>query len=343
MKHLSIVMIFLLWFAVFACTNDLSQQHDTEQENPQGTEQGQPEQPGLTEQPEIKEPEISGEGESEPIMPEVEQPVIEPQEEKPPIVELPIIEPPVVEPLEQVLMEEKPTSPEIRPPNEETPEVIPPVIVPPINALLVINELRTEYSRITQRYEFIEFKVKRAGNLNGIRLFIMADSNNPFIYDFPSINVALGEYITLHLQTPENNFKDELGDNLELSGGNDSCPTARDLWVVGSKELLCATDIVYLEDDGNNVMDAVVLSEKPSKTWGNDYSHFAKIEEFLFYEGAWKAANGSMPTPLDVVNTSSIKSSTAKSVCRYEGREISHTASDWYISGSGTTPGLPNN
>ena len=355
MKHLSFLLILFIWLAVFACTNDLSQQKETEKE--QGIEQ---------EQPVIKEPEIVP-LEQVPLetrppneeTPETEQPVIEPPETvrpeppiiEPPVIELPIVEPPIINPPEIKQPEEKPPiieppviePPEVIPPIIELPIVEPPVVVSPTNALLVINELQTEYSSITKRYEFIEFKVKRTGNLNGIRLFIMADQKNPFIYDFPDINVSLGDYITLHLRTPEGDCKNELGDNLSLSGGTDSCNTARDLWVASSKKILCLTDIVYLEDEGGNVMDAVVLNENPSTKWDKNVAHFAEITEFLFYEGVWKAANGGMPTPLDVVNTSSIKTFTTKSICRYEGREISHTANDWYVSGTGTTPGLANN
>jgi hypothetical protein len=363
MKHLSFLFILFIWLAVFACTNEIS--HQTETEHEQGIEQ---EQPGQLEQTEIEEPEIRPPNEETPeteqtvIEPPIteppeterpEQPVIEPLEQvpleqvpletEPPVIELPIVEPPIIEPpfIEPPIIE----LPIIEPPEieePETPEVIPPVVEPPTNALLVINELRTEIMLSAKRAEYIEFKVMQTGNLNGINLNIMNNAKNPFVYNFPAINVSLGEYITLHLRTLENNCKDELGDNLALSGGTDSCPTARDLWVEGSVKYLYKTDIVYLEDEGGNVMDAVVLSEKPSSAWGKDYSHFAEIEEFLFYEGAWKAANGSMPTPLDVVDTSSIKTATVKSVCRYEGRENSNTAGDWYVTSVGTTPGLAN-
>jgi len=388
MKHLSFLLILFIWLAVFACTNDLSHQTETEQE--QGIEQEQPvikepeivpleqvpletrppneetpetEQnvidPPITEPPEtvrpekpiiepleqvpleteppvielpiveppiINPPEIKPPEEKPPI---IEPPVIETPEEKPPIIELPIVEPPVIEP------------PEVIPPIIELPIVVPPVVVTPTNALMVINELKTEYALSANRAEYIEFKVTQSGNLNGISLNIMNKAKNPFVYNFPAINVSLGEYITLHLRTLENNCKDELENNLALSGGTDSCPTARDLWVAGSEKHLKKTDIIFLEDEGGNVMDAVVLNENPSTKWDKSVSHFAEIMEFLFYEEMWKAVNGGMPTSLDVVNTS--KTSTYRSVCRYEGKEISHTANDWYVSDNGTTPGLPNN
>ena len=348
MKHLSFLLILFIWLAVFACTTDVSQQMETEQE--QGIEQEKPE----IKEPEIVPPEIVPPNEETPEtgQPVTELPIIEPPETvrpeppiiEPPVIELPIVEPPIIEP------------PEVIPPIIEVPIVEPPVIEPPIieppvieepeiepsiNALMIINELRTENSATLKHAEFIEFKVTQAGNLNGIRLCIMADLKNPFVYDFPAINVSLGEYITLHLRIFDKNCKDELGSNLALSGGIDSCPTARDLWVDGSSKYLKKTDIVFLEDEGGNVIDAVVLSEKPSTKWDKSVAHFAQIMEFLFYEGMWKAANGNMPTPLDVVDTS--KTSMYKSVCRYEGREISHTANDWYVTDNGTTPGQANN
>jgi len=360
MKHLSIVMIFLLWFSVFACTNDLSQQHETEQENPQGIEQGQPEQP------EIKEPEISGEEEREPVTPEVEQLVIEPQEEK-----LPIVEPPVV-----VLPEEKSTSPEIvppeiRPPNEETPEIEqpeiespeiepletespevipletePPEVILPVVEFpkndLIINELKTESSSILKHAEFIEFKVMNACNLSGISVHIMNKEKNHFFYNFPNIDVSKGEYITLHLQTLENNCKDELGNNLALSGGIDSCPTARDLWVADNKDHLNSTDIVYLQDSDGKIIDAVVLNKQPSSKWDKSLAHFEQIMELLFNEDVWGSKDGEKPTPYDAVDTSLI-TNINRSVCRYEWRENHFNATDWYISGIGNfTPGLPN-
>lgn len=237
----------------------------------------------------------------------------------------------------------------------ETPELkpIPPVIVPPEDgkpvdvmpdlAILQINELRTELSIIDKRAEYIEFKVKEAGKLNGLSLYIMYEAQNPFIYKFPDINVMRGEYITLHLQTFESVCIDELGDNLSLSGGTDSCPTARDLWVSGTAELLHKTDIVHLQDANGIITDAVILNETPDETWNKNQAHFAEITENLYNCGMWKSSAGTKPTALDAVNTSAIGTNFRKSICRYEGRENTHSAKDWYIADYGfITPGLPN-
>ncbi len=215
--------------------------------------------------------------------------------------------------------------------------------MPPNNAVLLINELRTEYSISSKRAEYIEFKVLAEGNLNGLSVHIMNDASNPFVYNLPDVNVNKSEYITLHLRTLEKNCVNELGDNLALSGGNDSCPTARDLWVEGSNKYLYKTDIVYLQDASGNIMDAVVLNENPNKTWDKAVSHFQAITEFLFNVGAWESKDGEKPTPLDAVDTSAVSTSYIKCVCRYEWRANHFNATDWYINTTISTPGLANN
>jgi hypothetical protein len=46
--------------------------------------------------------------------------------------------------------------------------------------------------------------------------------------------------------------------------------------------------------------------------------------------------------PLDAVDTTAIGTNYFKSVSRYEGRENTHSAKDWYIAGY-ITPGKVNN
>jgi hypothetical protein len=209
--------------------------------------------------------------------------------------------------------------------------------------LLEINELQTELTTVGKHAEFIELKVAQSGNLDGVCLYIMYEADSPFVYNFPDITVAEGDIITLHLQKLETVCIDELGENLSASGGNESCPTARDLWVSGTAELLHKTDIVYLQDANGRFMDAVVLNEKPGASWNNKQAHFAEITKKLFTAGMWMSADGSPPAPLDAVNTSSIGTSIHKSVSRYKDRENFHTATDWYIAEAGySTPGMAN-
>jgi len=204
---------------------------------------------------------------------------------------------------------------------------------------LRITELRTDYSR--PRAEFIELRTFGAGNLGALRVFIVSNTRNPLVYEFPSVEVRAGEYITLHLRQMEDSSRDELGTNLAESGGTDSSPTARDLWVPGTGKLLRRTDIVYLLDQDGRVVDAVVLSETADPAWGRD--HFADAAEFLFGEGAWRSADGTGIRPTDAVRTAG--TTATRTINRDETlAENSRSAADWYITvTSGATPGRPNN
>ncbi|MDR0456578.1 MAG: hypothetical protein LBH20_07860 [Treponema sp.] len=207
--------------------------------------------------------------------------------------------------------------------------------IPPLR----INELRTEYSK--PKCEFIELKTLRAGNLGALRVFIAGNNKAPMVYEFPPVEVANGEYITLHLRTTEESNCDELGSNLDESGGADSSPTARDFWIPGSAKLLHKTDAIYLLDQDDCVVDAVMLSESADPWWSKDY--FAEAAEFLFNAGAWKSPDGKMCSPADAVSSSG--TTLTRTICRDETlTENSGTAADWYITAnSSATPGKPNN
>jgi len=204
---------------------------------------------------------------------------------------------------------------------------------------LLITELRTETSK--PRYEFIELKTLEAGNLGALRVYVAGNYKAPLIYEFPSVEVLKGEYITLHLRTTDVNNRDELGRNLGESGGTDSSPTARDLWIPGSTKLLHKTDAVYLLDQDDSVVDAVMLSEKADPWWNKVY--FAETAEFLFNADAWKSPDNKICDPSKAVQSAS--TTATRTICRDEtpGKD-SGTAADWYITvNSGSTPGKPNN
>jgi len=203
---------------------------------------------------------------------------------------------------------------------------------------LYINELRTEYSN--PRAEFIEFITRDAGNMGALRVYIASNTRDPLVYEFPSIEVAANEYISLHLRTIEADSRNELGSNLAESGGRDSSPTGRDLWIPGSTKLLRKTDIVYLLDQDDGIVDAVMLSENADPWWSN--SSFAEIAEFLFRSDAWKSSDGKICSPADAVRTAG--TTNTRTICRDETIAHSRTAASWYITvTSGATPGRSNN
>ena len=203
---------------------------------------------------------------------------------------------------------------------------------------LLINEIRTEASK--PRYEFIEFKTLETGNLGALRLFIAGNYKAPMVYEFPSVEVGKGEYITLHLRTTEEGCRDELGSDLTESGGTDSSPTARDFWIPGSTKLLHKTDAVYLLDQDDQIVDAVMFSESADTWWNKDY--FAEAADFLYKADAWKSPDGKICSPANALLSSG--TTATRTICRDETAMNTGTAADWYITAtSSATPGLPNN
>jgi len=205
---------------------------------------------------------------------------------------------------------------------------------------LQINELRTEYSK--PKVEFIEFKIHKSGNMGALRVFVVGNNQNPLVYEFEPVEVGKGDYVALHLRNPEESCRDEYGANLNESGGTDSSPTARDFWVPGLNKLLHKTDAIYVLDQDNKVLDAVMIAENPSSAWDN--ADLAEAAEFLFKKGAWKSSGGTICSPANAVDSSKINTAITRSISRDETVANTNTAADWYITAnSGATPGQTNN
>ena len=195
---------------------------------------------------------------------------------------------------------------------------------------MVFNELRTEYTK--PKAEFVEFLTRGSGNLGALRLFIAGHSLSKPVYEFSPAEVRAGEYIVLHLRTVEEGCVDETGPNLNLSGGTDAQSTARDFWIPGSTRQLHKTDALWLMDQDDRIIDAIVLCEK-STEWGKNNS--AAAAEFLGENGAWPADPASAVSSAGTANT--------RTICRDENLAPAPRAENWYITAtSSATPGKPN-
>ena len=204
---------------------------------------------------------------------------------------------------------------------------------------LLINELRTEYSK--PKPEYIEFKIVSAGNLGALRVIIAGNYKKPLVYEFGPAEVGAGDYVLLHLRTIDEACRDEYGADLNESGGVDAVAGVRDIWIPGSSKLLHKTDAVYVLDQDDQVIDAVMMAENPGAWWNKDY--FAEAAEWLFSQGAWQSADGAVCAPPDAVDTTSVKSAATRSVSRNEAAADTNTAADWHVTAtSGITPGKPN-
>jgi len=207
---------------------------------------------------------------------------------------------------------------------------------------LVINELCTENgTSANKKTEFIEFRMKSDGNLGAMRIVILGNSSasKQTIYEFLPCEVKRNEYLVLHLRTLEETCKNEYGGNLLESGGANASG-ARDFWIPGSIKLIQrTTSAVYVLDQDDRVLDAVMICENPEASWSKDY--FTQAAEFLFSQGAWKSADGGICRPADAVISAG--TTNTRTICRDETKANSRTAADWYITAtSSATPGGEN-
>jgi hypothetical protein len=208
--------------------------------------------------------------------------------------------------------------------------------------VLVFNELRTEFNN--PRVEFVEFLALEAGNMGALRLFIAGYSLTRPFYEFPAAEVRAGEYIVLHLRTLSNDSVDETGDDLTLSGGTDASDTGRDFWVPGSAKRLHRTSALWIMNQDDRIIDAVILVENPSD-WGRNNTIAAA--EFLARNGAWLPADGSpategwVPGPADAVRTAG--TTATRTINRDQSIPPAPRAGNWYITATGdATPGREN-
>jgi len=205
---------------------------------------------------------------------------------------------------------------------------------------LVINELCTEASN--EKTEFIELKMNSDGNLGAMRVVILGNSNasKRTIYEFMPVEVKKSDYVVIHLRTVEQSCINENNGDIKESSSKNSSPSAWDFYVPGSTKLMQqAATAVYVLDQDDNVLDAVMISENQDTWWKKDY--YAEAAGFLFEKGAWKSADGKVCGPADAVNSGT--TTNTRTICRDETVEDTNTAADWYIVyTSNATPGKPN-
>jgi len=214
---------------------------------------------------------------------------------------------------------------------------------------LIFNELRFDGSG--NKVEYIEFLALGTGNLGAMRLFIAHQSLSIPVYEFPSAEIKAGEYIVLHMRNTEEGCLDETGSELSLSGGTDAQAGVRDLWIPGNKKILHNTNGLWLMDQDDSIIDALLLSETPDL--GGVSAALAKTfnaaAEFLGKKKAWLPSSGeaegegwSIPCPSDAAITKG--TTNTRTFCRDETIPPEHRAGNWYVTvTSGATPGKPNN
>jgi hypothetical protein len=209
---------------------------------------------------------------------------------------------------------------------------------------LLFNEIRLNYNNPS--VEFIEILAKSGGNMGAIRLFAAGTSTEDAVYEFPPVEVKDGEYITLHLRTLDPTIEvDELDDELGKSGaskGPDANNEARDLWVPGAEKILHTADVIYMLDQDDNIIDALLIA-KDASDWSKN-KKLSEAAEFVAKQGAWLNKGGETVTTVDYTDIVSSNGATlTRTLCRDEAVEDSNTLKDWYICDtSKASPGKKN-
>ncbi|MDR1948691.1 MAG: hypothetical protein LBQ38_04800 [Spirochaetaceae bacterium] len=208
---------------------------------------------------------------------------------------------------------------------------------------LVITEVRTEYSK--PKVEFVELRTLKAGNVGALRLFIATSGMDAPVFEFPPAQVGAGEYIVVHLRTPEPESINETGEDLgasPYSKDNEALPEARDFWVPGTAKRIKKTDIILCMDQDDRIIDALLLSENPDPWWKTE--DLARAAELAGKQGAWLSPGGEagqIPGPDSAV--ASRNTTATRSISRDEAAPDGNNSADWYITAaSNATPGKLN-
>jgi hypothetical protein len=202
--------------------------------------------------------------------------------------------------------------------------------------LIQLSEIRTEYSK--PKVEFVEMKTLSSGNLGALRLFIASNGIDSPVFVFPPVEVQAGEYIVVHLRSIEEGLLNETGANVSASAGTEAAPNGRDFWVSGSTKLLRKTDAVFLMDQDDKVLDALMLHKESDTVWKGS---LAQAAELLGNQRAWRAAFGTTPQTSDAILSDA--ATLTRTISRNESIPDSNCAADWFVTAtSSATPGKLN-
>jgi hypothetical protein len=203
---------------------------------------------------------------------------------------------------------------------------------------MVINELRTEYSK--PKVEFIELRMLSDGQMNGVRVVASGKGFGEPLFTFPAVEVKAGDFVVLHLRTLEETCIDEVA-ALDESGGTEASPLARDFWVPGTEKAIRKTDAIAVLDSDGFPLDAVLLSDTPDGVWKTDAMKIAVA--YLAERASWRGKNVSSEVLMPADAASSAGTTATRTLCRDAASFDGSSALDWKVVATGcSTPGLVN-
>jgi hypothetical protein len=172
---------------------------------------------------------------------------------------------------------------------------------------LLISEIRTKNANMSKdkpQTEFIKLSVKSAGNLGALRIYAAGDNKGKGLsaplLEVPPVMVKAGETVVIHTRTlpTQTGCIDETGDNLAESGGYEATPD-RDFWLPGSAAHLHNTDVIFIMDQDDRILDGILMCEK-ADAWKND---IVSAAEMLAKQGVWNGSGADSAVPTATVTT----------------------------------------
>lgn len=146
---------------------------------------------------------------------------------------------------------------------------------------LLMTEVQIKYSK--GKGEFVEFLVKKDGNLGGLELVSGADGDSKK-YEFPPVEVKAGEVFLVHLRTAEEGCVNETGDNLNEASAPYSAAGVRDLWSENTTARFNdSSDVILLRNGnlggsaaGTAILDAFMYAAEDAVEWKKGTADFAR-------------------------------------------------------------------
>lgn len=203
----------------------------------------------------------------------------------------------------------------------------------PRPARLLINELGSVAS--ASHPDAVEFFAQGAGSLAGLAFYVGLPGDYDHRYIFPACEVAVGDYIVLHMRPQGiDEERDEVLDRA-VSGGLDATAGAWDFWYrAGGGALPDKNGALSLyASPGGSVMDALLYSDRSADSderyGGFGTAAFQARATALIEAGAWlKAAEAASPADC----ASSLGITSTRTLNRSSDSKDGDSRADWHIA-----------
>jgi hypothetical protein len=204
-------------------------------------------------------------------------------------------------------------------------------------APLALSELQTgkNSSARNPHRDYVELQARGDGDLGGVELSWVSGTKL-CVYRFPGAKVRAGDFIVLHL-APEGieAEKDELGEDLCLSGGVDSSPSGRDLWTEAGALADASGALALRKRPGEAAYDGLFYADEAKTGLLPPGKILDLVTELV---GSGLVGVGAVQASWE--DGFRWKPSTARSLCRREG---SSDRAVWTVSDTGgASPGAVN-